>query len=140
MRPSEVVGELLRRFGAGDLHGASDLLHERVRVVVLGEHALAGTYTGRQAWRRYADALRGLGNGTYHVAEVEHLEGTGYFALVLNASVAGAPGTTRHEWRRLVTYHIEDERIVELWSVDLDANAALPAYATAPTTMGQSTP
>ena len=116
--------DYIDRIAAGDWAGAAEHYTDEIVAHQSGHSHLSGTFTGKAAvldWLRSVSAEVDSMTIDHHALTL----GDGH-AVVLNAFSA-TKGDRSFRGNRAVVYHVDDDKITELWVVDWD-QAAFDAF------------
>jgi len=119
---AEVLKRYVEAFERKDWEAATAFWAEDVVIHVQGRNPLAGDFLGKRAFLEYHRGLFAELGGTMELVEVHDvLVGAEHaVALVKERAVRGERSL---EFDRVNVYHLQEGKIVEIWSYDSDPYA-----------------
>lgn len=110
---ADVVQAYLAAIAAGNIDGIADALDDDVAVHISGRSPISGDHT-KGPWLGIFGGLIERSGGSLEVSAHDILESNDHVVALIKRKIAGVDS------RAVLTCHVADGKITELWLVDLD--------------------
>jgi ketosteroid isomerase-like protein len=119
---ADVVQAYIAAIAAGDINGIAEVLGDDVAVHIAGRSPIAGDHA-KGPWLGMIGGLIERSGGSMEVSAHDILESSDHVVALIKRKLMGLDSSA------VVTCHVADGKITELWLVDLDQYAMDEAMA-----------
>jgi hypothetical protein len=117
-----VVRKGLEGFASGDMAALDTAFADDVTFHQCGNHPLSGDFAGKQAVFQHFGELGALVAGDMKMEPHDYV-GNDDHVVALFSFQAGRPDGRRYADRTVAVFHVEEEKVKEMWAFEYDQEA-----------------